>query len=180
MIFNPFRSVYATSTVHRHPTSDAPSPQAPHGSARTRCLLLAACFTKEQEQHRFWWLYFQMLLNSLFVHKLICYRPGSMLSGLIWNWYFTGYTGRTAGHTPQEEDRSLKRCFLPRQEEGEPFQDPALAGCLQPQLSRDRLVLKALRSPPRTSSPSAPFTWLLRGCCALGISNFAKMLEVCY
>lgn len=75
-MFTPPPQHHSTQTPHERrtiPSSISPLRQNTLPAA-------AACFTKEQEQHQFWWLYFQMLLNSLFVHKLICYRPDSVLS----------------------------------------------------------------------------------------------------
>lgn len=92
-MFTPPPQRHSTQTPHRlkathrlDPPLSRPSPSA-----------AAACFTRDQEPHQFWWLSFQVLLNSSSVNKLICFKlwqvhvvrtPGPA----NWKLYFTGYT----------------------------------------------------------------------------------------
>ena len=181
MIFNPFRSVYATSTASQH--TDTPRvthhplkhlTAQPEHAACCCCLLYQGARAAS--------VLVALLSNA--AKFLVCPQ-----TDLLQTWLHVVWANlKLAFHRIHMQDcwthssgrrPSFEEVFPTQTGGGWPFQDPALADCLQPQLSRDRLVLKALRSPPHASSPSAPFTWLLRGC-SLGISNFAKMLEVCY
>lgn len=84
-MFTPPPQRHSTQTPHRraHTSSISPLSQNTLPAAAA-----AACFTRDQEPHLFWWLSFQVLLNSSSVHKLICFRLGSTLSApQVWaNW----------------------------------------------------------------------------------------------